>query len=62
VTAGAGFILNPFRQEDMYALADFDSKHIVNVNGIFKLPFGRGEPFLGRHQQIRRTFFSAAGS
>ncbi|MCY7376828.1 MAG: TonB-dependent receptor, partial [Pyrinomonadaceae bacterium] len=47
VTSGAGFILNPFRQEDMYAVSDFDSKHIINVNGIFKLPFGRGEPFLG---------------
>jgi hypothetical protein len=47
VTTGAGFLLNPFRQKDMYALADFDMKHIVNFNGIFKLPVGRGEPLLG---------------
>jgi hypothetical protein len=56
VTSGAGFILNPFRQEDMYALADFDSKHIVNVNGIFKLPFGRGEPFLGGINKFADVF------
>ncbi len=47
VTSGAGFLLNPFRQGDMYALADFDAKHIINVNGVFKLPFGRGETFFG---------------
>ncbi len=40
----AGYTINPFRQEDMYAASDFDMRHIVNANAIFKLPIGRGEP------------------
>jgi len=43
----AGFIINPFRQEDMYSASDFDMRHIVNANAIFKLPVGRGEPIFG---------------
>lgn len=45
VTSGAGFILNPFRQHDMYALSDFDMKHIINANAVWQLPIGRGETF-----------------
>jgi hypothetical protein len=45
VTSGAGFILNPFRQGDMYALSDFDAKHIINANAIWQVPIGRGQPF-----------------
>jgi hypothetical protein len=45
VTSGSGFILNPFRQGDMYALSDFDSKHIINANAIWQVPVGRGQPF-----------------
>ena len=56
VTSGAGFILNPFRQDDMYALSDFDMKHIINVNGIFKLPIGRGEPLLGNINKFADVF------
>jgi hypothetical protein len=43
----AGFIINPFRQEDMSAASDFDMRHIVNANAIFKLPVGRGEKIFG---------------
>ncbi len=39
----AGFIINPFRQKDSYSASDFDMRHIVNANAIFKLPIGRGE-------------------
>jgi hypothetical protein len=47
VFSPAGFIINPFRQEDMYAASDFDMRHIVNANAIFKLPVGRGELIFG---------------
>lgn len=47
VTSGAGFVLNPFRQRDMYALSDFDMKHIINMNAIWQLPFGRGRAWFG---------------
>jgi hypothetical protein len=45
VTSGSGFILNPFRQGDMYALSDFDMKHIINANAIWQVPIGRGQPY-----------------
>lgn len=44
---GGGTIINSFRQEDLYAPSNFDMRHIVNANAIFKLPVGRGEPILG---------------
>ena len=39
----ASFILNPIRQHDWYANSEFDIRHIINVNAIFELPFGRGK-------------------
>lgn len=47
-----GISINPFRQDDMYSNSDFDMRHLINVNGIFKLPIGRGESFLGRINKI----------
>ena len=38
----AAFILNPIRQRDFYANSGFDIRHLININGIFQLPFGRG--------------------
>ncbi len=43
VTSGAGFLLNPFRQDDMWAASDFDTKHVINANAIWELPFGKGQ-------------------
>lgn len=42
---GAAFILNPIRQRDNYASSDFDMRHIVNFNGIWQMPVGRGRQF-----------------
>ena len=47
---GGAFILNPLRQRDNYANSDFDTRHIINANAVWEIPFGRG-----------RTFFSGAG-
>ena len=46
VTGGSAFILNPFRQRDNYAISDFDSRHIINSNFVWQLPFGTGRKFL----------------
>lgn len=46
-TFGGAPAINSFRQEDFYAASDFDMRHIVNANWIFKLPIGHGEPFFG---------------
>jgi hypothetical protein len=47
ILGGTAPIINPFRQEDMYDASDFDMRHIVNANAIFKLPIGRGEAIFG---------------
>ena len=52
----AGFIINPFRQEDSYAASDFDMRHIVNANAIFKLPVGHGEPIFSNLNKFANLF------
>lgn len=47
-TGGAGFgstafIENPLRQRQSYARSLFDVRHLINVNSIYQLPFGRGQ-------------------
>ena len=42
--AGA-FILNPLRQRDSYSTSDFDTRHIINANAVWEMPFGRGRRF-----------------
>lgn len=42
---GSAFILNPLRQQDNYAVSDFDVRHVINANFIFQLPFGKGRKF-----------------
>ncbi len=42
---GSTFILNAFRTQDQRSVSDFDLKHIVNFNGVWDLPVGRGRKF-----------------
>lgn len=44
---GEAFILNPFRQRDMYSNSDFDMRHQININSVWQLPFGHGRAFGG---------------
>ena len=39
---GSAFILNALRQKDNWSLSDFDTRHIINGNVLYQLPFGRG--------------------
>ncbi len=39
------FILNAFRTQDQRSVSDFDLKHVVNFNGVWDLPVGRGRKF-----------------
>jgi len=43
---GESFILNPFRQHDMYSNSDFDARHQINANTVWQLPFGNGKSLL----------------
>ena len=43
--SSSALVLNPFRQRDNYASSDFDMRHMINVNSVWQLPFGRGKRF-----------------
>jgi Carboxypeptidase regulatory-like domain/TonB dependent receptor len=41
--SGSALILNPFRPQDNYTASDFDSRHVININSVWQLPFGNGK-------------------
>jgi hypothetical protein len=41
------FIVNPIRQRDNYASSDFDTRHNVNIDGVWQMPFGKGRALFG---------------
>ncbi len=41
------FIVNPIRPGDNYANSDFDTRHNINVDAVWQLPFGKGKALLG---------------
>jgi hypothetical protein len=49
---GESFILNPFRQHDMYSNSDFDSRHQINVNTVWQLPVGHGRAWLANTGKV----------
>ncbi|MEO5936876.1 MAG: hypothetical protein ABIP81_06655, partial [Terriglobales bacterium] len=49
---GGAFLHNPIRQRDNYANSDFDVRHLINISGVWHLPFGRGERFGGNVNSV----------
>ncbi len=49
---GGAFIVNPILQSNSYANSDFDVRHIININGVWELPFGRGRKFLSDSNSV----------
>ncbi len=49
-STGQSSTSTPFSAEDRgltYAVSDFDRTHVIQVNGIYELPFGKGRRFAG---------------
>lgn len=46
------FILNALNVEQQRAVSDFDVRHIINANAIWKLPIGRDRAFLGDSNSV----------
>jgi hypothetical protein len=44
----SAFIISPLRQREFYGNSDFDIRHMINVNGLYGLPFGRGRLLGGK--------------
>ncbi len=59
-TAGnaPGLVSNPFNLRADYGLATYDVRHIAVINGVYKLPFGRGQALAGGLQGWREKLAS----
>jgi len=44
--SNGAFIVNPIRQRDNYGNSDFDIRHLINVSGVWQMPFGTGKRLL----------------
>lgn len=49
---GSAFITNALRQQDNRSVSDFDIRHIINMNSIWELPFGRGRMFFSNSNKV----------
>lgn len=39
---GSTFVLNAFKLKDQRSVSDFDLRHVINVNGVWDVPIGKG--------------------
>jgi Carboxypeptidase regulatory-like domain len=55
-TAETPGILNTWKPALNRGVSDFDTKHLLTVDGVYQLPFGRGHAFLGNTNKIANAF------
>ena len=53
---GGAFITNPILQHASYANSDFDIRHIINMNAVWELPFGKGRTFFNGNNRWANGF------
>jgi hypothetical protein len=53
---GSQFVLNPLRPQDNYSFSDFDVRHLINANFIFRLPVGKGQKLFGGMNSVTDAF------
>lgn len=44
---GGGIVINSYDPLSLYGLSDFNAKHQINANGVYRLPFGKGQAIGG---------------
>ncbi|MBL8204854.1 MAG: TonB-dependent receptor [Blastocatellia bacterium] len=53
---GSTFILNAFNIRDNRAVSDFDARHLINFNGVWDIPIGRGKRFGSNLNKVADAF------
>ncbi|MGH9967173.1 MAG: TonB-dependent receptor [Pyrinomonadaceae bacterium] len=53
---GGAFILNPLLQGDSYSSSDFDTRHIINANAAWEVPFGRNRRYFSNIGRFADAF------
>ena len=50
-------IISTWYPRDNYAVSDFDTKHMLNADWVYSLPFGRGRPLLSNGGKVSEAIF-----
>lgn len=53
---GTQFVLNALRPQDNRSVSDFDTRHSVNANFIFQVPFGKGKKYFSGMNSVTDVF------
>lgn len=55
--ASTGVLINSFNPRQNKGVADFDTKHLITADAVYKLPFGTGERFLNASNGLANAIF-----
>lgn len=53
---GSTFVLNAFKLKDQRTISDFDLTHVVNFNGVWDIPIGKGRRFGSGMNKVLNAF------
>jgi hypothetical protein len=55
--ASTGVLINSFNPRQNKGVADFDTKHIITTDAVYKLPFGQGQMFMNHPSKLSNAIF-----